>query len=61
MDYMTVQEAAKEWGISTRRMQQMCVEGRIAGVIRFAKVWMIPKDAVKPADERYKHNKTSAN
>jgi len=41
-------------GISERRIQKLCEEGRIDGVVRFGKVWAIPKDAEKPLDGRLK-------
>jgi len=53
-DYMTVQEAAKLWGISVRRVQKLCEGNRIAGVVRLPRAWLIPKDAEKPADGRKK-------
>ena len=49
-DYMTVQEAATKWGISERRIQKLCEENRILGVVRLSRVWLIPKDAEKPVD-----------
>jgi hypothetical protein len=57
MDYISVQIAATKWGISERRIQRLCEEKRIPGVIRFSRMWLIPKDAEKPKDGRYK-NKT---
>lgn len=56
MDYITVKEAAEKWGITTRRVQVLCGQGKIPGVIRFGNTWAIPKDAVKPADRRYIKN-----
>lgn len=56
-DYMTVQEAAKLWGISVRRVQKLCEGNRIAGVVRLPRAWLIPKDAEKPADGRRKETK----
>ena len=56
-DYMTVQEAAKLWGISVRRVQKLCEENRIAGVVRLPRAWLIPKGAEKPADGRRKEDK----
>lgn len=53
-DYMTVQEAATKWGISERRIQKLCEENRILGVVRLSRVWLIPKDAEKPTDARFK-------
>jgi len=56
-DYMTVQEAATKWGISERRIQKLCEEKRILGVVRLSRVWLIPKDAEKHADGRCKQNR----
>lgn len=53
-EYMTVQEAAKLWEISERRIQKLCEKKRIDGVVRLSRVWLIPKDAKKPADARRK-------
>lgn len=52
--YITAQEAAERWNISVRRVQRICKENRIEGVININRVWLIPKDAQKPADARYK-------
>ena len=35
MEYISVKEAAEKWGISERRIQRLCSEDRIKGVIRF--------------------------
>ena len=35
MDYMTVREAAGKWGISERRVQKYCAQGRIEGRRKF--------------------------
>lgn len=51
-DYMTVKEAAEKWGITPRRVQLLCVQGRIEGAMKYASIWAIPKDAEKPKDER---------
>jgi len=57
MDYISVGEAATKWGISERRIQKLCEENRIPNVIRFSRIWLIPKDAEKPVDGRRKENK----
>ncbi len=57
MEYMTVREASKEWNLSERRLQTMCNEGLIEGVIKFGHAWAIPKDAEKPVDKRIKSGK----
>lgn len=54
-DYMTVQEAAKLWGLSERRVQKLCKENRIDGTIYLSRIWLIPKVAQKPADARLKN------
>ena len=52
MDIMSVKEAAKRWNLSERWVQKLCEEGRIEGVQRFGRSWMIPKTATKPNDLR---------
>lgn len=51
-EYMTVQEAAQEWGISERQVQKLCKSDRIEGLVKLSRVWLIPKDAKKPIDRR---------
>lgn len=58
MDYQRIDEIAKKWGISTRRIQTLCAQGKIEGATRFGRVWMIPKDAGKPVDGRTKESRT---
>ncbi len=55
--YMSATEAAKAWGISLHRVQVLCKEGRINGVIRFNRSYMIPTEAKKPEDTRRKEVK----
>lgn len=57
MDYISFQEAAKMWNISERRIQKLCEDNRISGVLRFGRMWLIPKDASKPEDARRKEIK----
>jgi hypothetical protein len=52
--YISVQEAAKRWGISDRRVRDLCSQGKVAGAIRKGRSWRIPVDAKKPTDARYK-------
>jgi AraC-like DNA-binding protein len=54
MEYMTVKEAAEQWGVSVRRVQYLCVHEMIPGAVRFGNLWSIPKDADRPRDGRYK-------
>ena len=53
-EYMTAQEAAELWGISVRRVQRLCKENRIEGVLNINQVWLIPKSSKKPVDKRRK-------
>jgi len=52
IDYISVREAAEKWEISERRIQKLCEENRIDGVVRFGRSWAIPKTAEKPIDGR---------
>lgn len=52
--YMTVKQASEKWGISDRRVRILCSEGKIQGVTREGRRWMIPADAKKPEDGRFK-------
>lgn len=54
LDYISVEQASEKWEISKRRIQKLCEESRIDGVIRFGRSWAIPRDAEKPADARKK-------
>ena len=61
MDYISIAEAAEKWGITRRRVQVLCSQGRIPGLTKFGKSWAIPKDAEKPMDARknvVRHNVT---
>ena len=50
--YLSIREVAEMWNLSPRRVQKMCADGLIPGVIHFGKAWAIPVDAEKPADGR---------
>jgi len=57
MDYITPKKAAEKWGITERRVQKLCEDGRIPGVVRFSKIWAIPNGALKPDDGRFKSDR----
>ena len=59
MDYMTLKEASEKWGVTPRRINYLCASGRIPGAVKMATIWLIPKDAQKPQDKRYKKNKST--
>lgn len=52
MEYIKASKAAEKWGISPRRVRVLCAEGKIDGVVRKGKLYMIPANAVKPKDGR---------
>lgn len=52
--YMSVKQAAQLWGISDRRVRDLCQQGKIAGAVREGRLWKIPADAKKPSDGRLK-------
>lgn len=45
--YLSLREAAEKWGVSERRINQYCAQGRISGAERVGKAWAIPADAQK--------------
>lgn len=57
MEFITASQAAQKWGISQRRVQILCSEGRIKGVFKLGEAWAIPSEAVKPYDSRIKQEK----
>ena len=52
MKYLTTAEIAEKWEISRRRVNTLCNEGRIRGVLQKGKMWLIPDTAKKPEDGR---------
>ncbi|MGN0421689.1 MAG: DNA-binding protein [Lachnospiraceae bacterium] len=50
--YMKISEAAKRWEISERRVNSLCLQGRIPDAVKFGTTWAIPEDAEKPKDKR---------
>lgn len=53
--YKKISEVSKEWGISERRINTLCLEGRIKGAEKFGNVWAIPEGVEKPKDKRLKN------
>jgi len=59
MDYITAKEAAGKWEISARRVQLLCEQGRVEGVVRLGWAWAIPREAEKPKDARFAQGRIS--
>ena len=43
MEYMTIKEAAEKWNLSVRRVQTICNEGMVPGVMKFGHSWRYQK------------------
>lgn len=52
MDYLTTTEMSEKWGITSRRIAILCEQGRIVGVVKKGKTWLIPYNSQKPSDGR---------
>ena len=48
MNYESVAQTAKRWGVSERTVRNYCAQGRIDGAFLTGKTWNIPEDANKP-------------
>ena len=57
MEYCSIRQISKKWGISVRRIQVLCAEERISGAVKIGYSWAIPADAEKPKDARVKSGK----
>ena len=55
MEYLTTVEMSVLWNITPRRIGVLCSEGRINGAIKKGKTWLIPSNATKPSDARYRN------
>ena len=55
-EYLTVKEAGEKWGITARMVNYYCVDGRIKGAEKKGNLWLVPTDAKKPLDSRYKND-----
>ena len=56
VQYLSAQAVSDMWGITKRRVQNLCVNNRIPGAFRIGNMWAIPADAVKPKDARVKEH-----
>ena len=54
LEWITPLQASEKWEITERQVQAMCKSGKITGAIRLSKLWLIPKDALRPLDGRTK-------
>lgn len=57
MEYLSIKQISERWGLSPRRIQVLCANGRINGAVRIGYAWAIPCNAEKPSDARIKSGK----
>ena len=59
MNYLSVAQIAKKWGISERSVRNYCARGRVAGAKLIGKTWYLPEDAKKPERSNKKQDAPS--
>ena len=52
MEFISVQQAAANFGVTVRTVQKWAKEGKIKGAMRVGKVWLIPQNAVHPYESK---------
>jgi len=57
MEYLSITQTSEKWNLSGRRIQTLCIEGRIPGAMKIGSYWAIPANAEKPKDKRIKSGK----
>ena len=57
---MTIKEVAILWGITERRVSELCKAGRIPGAIKQGRRWIIPNDTDKPPDSRRRSSESAS-
>ncbi len=55
MKYITAKQAAQQWDVTPRQVQELCRQGRIPGAQRWERNWMIPADALYPMRKTHSH------
>lgn len=59
MNYFSVTEIAKKWGIAERTVRNYCAHGRIPGAFLTGKTWNVPENAIRP-ERKNKHKENPA-
>ncbi len=55
--FMTLKEAACKFEISERRLNTLCLDGRIDGAVKVGNLWLVPDTMKKPEDRRIRSGK----
>ncbi len=61
MNFLTIKETARRWGVSERTVNALCSSGRVDGAGKFGNAWAIPENAEKPSDPRKKNTQVTIN
>jgi len=59
MSFLTTKQASNLWGISARRIALLCEQGRIENAVKAGKTWLLPTNAKKPVDARFRENRNT--
>lgn len=51
-DLKTPEDLALEWGLTSRRVQILCKEGRIKGAVKKGHQWLLPAEVERPARKK---------
>ncbi|MDO4274192.1 MAG: MerR family transcriptional regulator [Eubacteriales bacterium] len=57
MEYLTSNEMAQKWNVSSRMVAYYCKANKIEGALKKGKTWLLPAHAEKPHDHRFSKNK----
>ena len=52
MEFLSIDETAAKWGLTSRQVRSYCAAGRIPGAVLEHGAWRIPADASKPPRKR---------
>ena len=51
------EQIAEEWGLSKITINDLCNKGKVPGAVKAGRKWLIPDEAVRPADGRVSSGK----
>ena len=57
-DIIRAKDLADQWGLTPRRVNQLCADGSLEGAYKAGRFWMIPSDVKKPEFLREKASYT---
>jgi len=52
IEYKSIKEVADDWGVTVRRVQMLCNSGKLEGVKKYGRSWLIPSNVERPVDNR---------